>query len=94
MSDQKKSRGSFWQSLLAKKSGVRTIRSIDSSALPVHIAGEIDFKANDYVDKKDRKSLKMMARTIQLGLAGANLAMKDCGMSGLRQAPPAAPCET
>jgi 3-oxoacyl-[acyl-carrier-protein] synthase II len=70
----------FWQSLLARKSGVRTIRSIDSSALPVHIAGEIDFKANDYVEKKDRKSLKMMARTIQLGLAGANLAMKDCGI--------------
>src|SRR5947209_12264402 len=70
----------FWQSLLEKKSGVRTIRSIDSSALPVHIAGEIDFKANDYVEKKDRKSLKMMARTIQMGLAGANLAMKDCGI--------------
>src|SRR5262249_23095082 len=70
----------FWQSLLAKKSGVRKIRSIDSSALPVHIAGEIDFKANDYVEKKDRKSMKMMARTIQMGLAGANLAMKDCGI--------------
>lgn len=70
----------FWQSLLAKKSGVRTIRSIDTSALPVHFAGEIDFKANDYVEKKDRKSLKMMARTIQLGLAGANLAMKDSGI--------------
>jgi 3-oxoacyl-[acyl-carrier-protein] synthase II len=70
----------FWQSLLAKKSGVRTIRSIDTSALPVHIAGEIDFKANDYVEKKDRKSLKMMARTIQMGLAGANMAMKDCGI--------------
>ena len=70
----------YWQSLLDRKSGVRTIRSIDTSALPVHIAGEIDFKANDYVEKKDRKSLKMMARTIQMGLAGANLAMKDCGI--------------
>lgn len=70
----------YWQSLLAKKSGVRTIRSIDTSALPVHIAGEIDFKANDYVEKKDRKSLKMMARTIQMGLSGSNLAMKDCGI--------------
>jgi 3-oxoacyl-[acyl-carrier-protein] synthase II len=74
----------FWQSLLAKKSGVRTIRSIDTSALPIHIAGEVDFKANEYVEKKDRKSLKMMARTIQMGLAGANLAMKDCGIDRSR----------
>jgi 3-oxoacyl-[acyl-carrier-protein] synthase II len=74
----------FWQSLLSKKSGVRTIRSVDTSALPVSFAGEIDFKANDFVEKKDRKSLKMMARTIQMGLAGANLAMKDCGIDRTR----------
>lgn len=72
--------GAFWDSLLAGQSGVRTIQAHDTSALPVHFAGEIDFKANDYVEKKDRKSLKMMARPVQMGLACANLAMKDCGI--------------
>src|SRR5688572_23491894 len=74
----------YWQSLLARASGVRPIRALDASALPVRFAGEIDFKANDYVEKKDRKSLKMMARPVQMGLACANLAMADCGIDRTR----------
>src|ERR1700691_1079646 len=67
---------SFWRSLLEGRSGVRTIRSFDPSALPTRFAAEIDkFDAKEFVEKKDRRSLKVMARTIQLGVAGAHLAL-------------------
>jgi 3-oxoacyl-[acyl-carrier-protein] synthase II len=72
---------SFWESLRQGQSGVRTIQSFDPSGLPVRIAGEIvGFEAKNYVDKKDRKNLRMMARSIQLAVAGAQLAFNDSGI--------------
>jgi 3-oxoacyl-[acyl-carrier-protein] synthase II len=69
----------FWASLRDGQSGIRPIRAFDTSGIPVHVAGEvIDFEAKKYVDKKERKSLLIMARTIQLGVAAAKLAMDDC----------------
>jgi 3-oxoacyl-[acyl-carrier-protein] synthase II len=70
--------GSFWQSLRSGKSGIRPITTFDPSGLPVRFAGEIpDFDAKKYVDKKDRRSLKMMARTIELAVCAAQLALAD-----------------
>jgi 3-oxoacyl-[acyl-carrier-protein] synthase II len=44
--------------------------------LPVRIGAEIEgFDARQYLDKKDRKSLKLMVRTIQMAVAGAKLAL-------------------
>jgi len=60
------------------RSGIRPIRAFDTSALSVHIAGEVvGFDARDFVAKQDRRSLKMMARTIQLAVAGAQRALDD-----------------
>ena len=60
----------LWQAWNAGKSGVKTISLFDSSGLPVRIAGEMTgFDAKNYIDKKDRKQLRMMARTIQLAVA-------------------------
>jgi 3-oxoacyl-[acyl-carrier-protein] synthase II len=71
-------KASFWRSLREGRGGVRPIRSFDTSGLPVRIAGEVpDFDARHYVDKAGRKSLRVMARTIQLAVAGAQLALDD-----------------
>ncbi len=54
---------------------------IDTAGLPVRIGGAIDgFEPRDYIDKKDRKQLKMMVRTIQLAVAGARLALRDAAL--------------
>jgi 3-oxoacyl-[acyl-carrier-protein] synthase II len=67
---------SFWASLLARRSGIRAIEGFDTSGLSTRFAGQIrDFDAKKYLDKKDRKALRVMARTVQLGVAAAQLAL-------------------
>lgn len=73
-----KNSDSFWQSMLQGKSGVRQIQAFDTKGLPVRIAAEIDeFKSKEYVEKQFRKTLKVMARTIELAVASAQLALDD-----------------
>ncbi|MFO0964227.1 MAG: beta-ketoacyl-[acyl-carrier-protein] synthase family protein [Gemmataceae bacterium] len=69
---------SFWHSLQAGINGIRAIRAFDPSGLSTRIAGEIpDFDAKSYLDKKERKSLRVMARGIQLAVAAAQLALDE-----------------
>jgi 3-oxoacyl-[acyl-carrier-protein] synthase II len=75
------SAAAYWESLRQGQSGIRPIQNFDPSGLPVQIAGEVrDFDAKQFLDKKDRKSLRVMARTIQLAVAAAQMAMDDCGV--------------
>jgi 3-oxoacyl-[acyl-carrier-protein] synthase II len=75
-------REAFAAALRGGHSGVRALRSFDATELPVRIGGEIaTFEPRDYLDKKDRKQLKMMVRTIQLAVAGARLALGDAALA-------------
>jgi 3-oxoacyl-[acyl-carrier-protein] synthase II len=76
----------FWEALRAGRGGIRPVTSFDASALPARFGGEIrDFDALEYVEKAQRKRLKMMARTIQFAVAAARLAADDAGLGA---APP------
>jgi 3-oxoacyl-[acyl-carrier-protein] synthase II len=71
-------RAAFWDALREGRGGVRPLTAFDPAGLPVRFAGEVlHFDPRHYIDKKDRKSVKLMARTIQLGVAAAQLALND-----------------
>ena len=65
----------FWENLVAGKSGVDLIKSFDTSALGVKIAGEVkDFKYTDYVDPKEGRR---MDRVAHFAVAVAKQAVAD-----------------
>src|SRR5258708_4753398 len=70
---------SYWKSIQEGRGGVRSLQNLDVSGLPVRIGGEIQgFDIKKYLITKDqRKAIRMMARTIQLAVAGAELALAD-----------------
>src|SRR5437773_11571442 len=79
--------GEIWRALRDGASGVGPVRAFDVSRFPTRIAGEVkDFNARKHFDNKDPnektvgKSLRMMARTIQLGLVASKFAMADAGL--------------
>src|SRR5262245_45084782 len=67
--------------LRAGRTGIRPLHHFSAPDLPVKLAAEIDdFDAKQFLDKKDRKSLKMMVRTIQLAVAASRLALDDAAL--------------
>ncbi len=78
----------LWQALCDRRGGVRPIASFDPSGLPIRIAAEVPgFDARDFLEKKDRKSLKLMARTVQLAVAAARMAREDARLGQADLAP-------
>lgn len=76
----------FWDNLMAGKSGVSAIESFDVSDYPTRIAASVkDFNAEDYVDRKDARK---MDRFVQFAAAAATNAMKDSGLVIGEQADP------
>ena len=77
-------RDPFWESLAAGKSGIAQVEMFDCSILPGGVAGEIkeftDSTARKVFPKAQRKSVKLMCRDIQLGVASASLAIEDAAL--------------
>ena len=68
-----------WDHFCAGTSGVAPLRPAGGQALPGWVAGEVkNFDARAYV--KQRKTLKVMSRDSQLGVAAAVLACRDAGI--------------
>jgi 3-oxoacyl-[acyl-carrier-protein] synthase II len=76
---------SFWEALQSGRSGIRPLQAFDVSALPVRFGGEvIGFDARKFLEKKEQKSLKLMARTIKLAVAAAQRAVDDAAIDKQR----------
>jgi 3-oxoacyl-[acyl-carrier-protein] synthase II len=73
-------RQAFWDSLLAGHCGIGPVTQTNVSGLPPQFAGEVrNFDARTFV--ANRKSLKVMSRDAQLGIAASTLACRDAGIS-------------
>ena len=79
----------FWTALKSGTSGVRSIESIPTEALPISCGAEAteftghisEFGALEAAQKKAiRKGLKVMCREIQMGVAAAQLAFQDASL--------------
>lgn len=65
----------FWDNLIAGKSGIERVERFEVSEYPTQIAAEVkDFKAEDYMDKKESRR---MDRFSQFAVAAARLAIND-----------------
>jgi len=70
---------SFWEALLAGRSQAGPIGSFSTDGFPANVACEVrNFRPKDYV--ANRKSLKVMARDIQLAVSAATLLVRDAGI--------------
>ena len=68
----------FWQSCLKGESGIDTITYFDPAEFSVRIAGELKgFEPTDFIEKKE---VRRMDRCVQLGMASADMAMKDASL--------------
>lgn len=78
-------REAFWKSIQEGRSGVARVESWDCSQITRSIGAEVKDFNDDTIKKvylKDlRKSLKVMSREIQMGVASASLALADAGFN-------------
>ena len=69
---------SFWEGLLAGRSGIRKLESFDTKDCPCKVGGEVpDFKPDDWMDPKDAKRND---RYTQFAVAATRMAMKDAAL--------------
>ena len=79
----------FWQNLVAGRSGIRLIRSFDTTDQTVKIAGEVDFDPDQYIDAKESKRLDrftqfaMVAGMVAVKHAGLDFSKEDCTRCGV-----------
>lgn len=71
--------GTFWQSLVAGKSGIGLITRFDTTDFATKFAGEIkDFQPDDYIERKESKRMDLFT---QYAIAAAESAVKHSGLN-------------
>jgi 3-oxoacyl-[acyl-carrier-protein] synthase II len=72
----------LWAGLCEGKSGISKIAAFDPVEFPCKLAGQLSatFKVQNYVPKSYRKSVKLMARDIELAVAAAKEAIESSGL--------------
>ena len=76
----------FWQGLLAGRSGIRKVTAFDPEAYPCKVGGEVqDFNAEDWMDPKDTKRND---RYTQFAVAATRMAMQQAGLEARNLADP------
>ncbi|MFA5594642.1 MAG: beta-ketoacyl-ACP synthase II [Trueperaceae bacterium] len=60
------------------RNGIRRITNFDASDLSVTIAGEVDVNVEDYIERREAKRLD---RFVHFALIGAELALRDSGLT-------------
>lgn len=74
------SKEAAWDALSERRSGVARLTAFDASQLRVPFGAEVKgFDGKNYI--QPRKSLKVMCREVQMGVAAAALAMNDAHLS-------------
>jgi 3-oxoacyl-[acyl-carrier-protein] synthase II len=67
----------FWTNIKAGKHGIKKIENLDMTNQKVSLAAQVlDFKAEDYMEKKDARRMDPYTR---FAVAAAHLAIEDCG---------------
>ncbi|MGO9115202.1 MAG: beta-ketoacyl-[acyl-carrier-protein] synthase family protein [Thermoguttaceae bacterium] len=70
----------FWEALLAGHCGIGPVTQTTLAGMPPQLAGEVrNFDARTFV--ANRKSLKVMSRDAQLGIAASTLACREAGIA-------------
>lgn len=68
----------FWESILAGKSGIDTVQSFDITDYPSKVGSEaLHFNAGDYMDPKEARRND---RYTQFAVAASRMALKDAGI--------------
>src|SRR5216110_327446 len=67
-------RETYFQSLVAGRSGIRNITRFDAASLPARIAGEVDFDPDAWVDQKN---MRHVSRVVPMALAATAEALRD-----------------
>src|SRR5258708_22407485 len=67
-----------WEKLKAGVSGIRAIRSIDTSCVGVKVAGEVDYDFSAHLEPKE---IRRMSRDSQMAVVTARDAVTDAGLT-------------
>jgi 3-oxoacyl-[acyl-carrier-protein] synthase II len=73
-------RAAFWEATTEGRSGVSRVESFNAAGHTVKVGGEVkNWDPAPYLNG-NRKSLKVMGRNVQFGIAAAHFAMNDAGL--------------